>query len=156
MKNTEITIDITNHLSQEEIKEVCKEQLRYEISKFFSGSEENTQRLLSNLSYKIVYNEIDKQIPNSRQIVIDKTKQILNDIQSYSVFRDGAYGGNKSLAYQYLEQAVKDNKELLNQKVKETIVDKDYSEEIWNKFESLADTFISNIYNIVELGRKTK
>ena len=76
--SNKISIDITEYLSKEQIKEACKEQLKYEISKFFNGSEENKQRLLSNLSYQIVFDEIDKQIPNSRQIVIDKTKQILN------------------------------------------------------------------------------
>jgi len=148
----ELKIDITEYLSEEEIKELCKEQVKCEISKFFKN-EENAQRLLSNLSYKLVYNEIDKVIPNSKELVVSKTMSILGNIQSYLVFRDGSYGSSKSLAYQILEESVRNNRDLINEKVKETITNKDYSEEIWNKFQELGESFVSNIYEIVNLGR---
>jgi len=45
---------------------------------------------------------------------------------------------------------------MINQKVKDTITNHDYSDEIWRKFEELGETFISNIYSIVELGKKPK
>lgn len=149
----EMKIDLADYLSKDEIKEFVKEQLKYEVSKLFQG-ESNAQRLLGNLSYEIVFNEIDKVIPNSKNLVIEKTEAILRDIKSYSVFRDAAYGGKKSLAYELMENAVKNNVELLNEKVKETIINRDYSDEIWTKFEELAESYISNIYSIVELGRK--
>lgn len=141
-------INIKDYLNEEDIKEVCKEEIR----RLFRD-EENAQRLLSNLSYTIVYDEIDKVIPNSRQIVIDKTLQVLNNIQSYSVFRDDQWG-KSSLAYRMMEETVINNRDLLDQKVKDAITNKDYSEEIWTKYEELAESFISNFYNIIELGRK--
>ncbi len=149
---TTLKIDVSDYLSEDDIKELCRDQVRYEIGKFFRN-EENAQRLLSNLSYQIVFDEIDKVIPNSREIVISKTTQVLNDIQNFSVFRDASYGSKPSLAYQIMEETVRDNKHLINEKVKETILNKDYSNEIWDKYEELAETFMSNIYELVKLGR---
>ena len=151
----ELKINLADYLSQDEIKEAVREQIKCEVSNLFRN-EENAKRLLSNLSYEIVFNEIDKVIPNSRNLVIQKTESILNDIKSYQVFRDASYGGKKSIAYELMENSVKNNVELLNEKVKETIINKDYSKEIWDKFENLADSFMSNIYTIVELGRNKK
>lgn len=148
-------IQIEKYLSEDEIKQIVTEQLRSEVSAFFK-SESNAQRLLSNLSYEIVFAEIDKHIPNSQQLVIDKTMQVLSNIQSYSVFRDASYGGSKSMAYNIMENAVKNNVDLINEKVKETILNKDYSEKIWDTFEQLAGNFISNIYEITRLGREFK
>lgn len=155
MSQTEIKIDVADYLSQEDIKELCKEQVRYEIQKLFKNEIE-AQRLLANLSYEIVFKEVDKVIENSRELVINKTQEIINNPSTYSVFRDGFYGGKKSLAYDIMEKAVKDNTLLINEKVKETILNKDYSKEVWDKFEQLADAFTSNIYEIVRLGRESK
>ena len=149
----QLTIDVSDYLNESEIKELVKEQLRYEVSKFFKD-ESNAQRLLSNLSYQIVFDEVDKIIPNSRELVISKTNEVLNDIKSFSVFRDGSYGGSKSLAYQILEESVRNNRSLINDKVKEVITNRDYSKEIWDKFEELGETFISNIYEITRLGKE--
>lgn len=144
-------INVEDYLSQDEIKQIVIDQVKSEVRELFK-TEENAKRILSNLSYELVFNEIDKVIPNSRQLIIEKTTSILNNIQSYSVFRNRDYG-KASLAYELMEQAVRENKDLLNHKVKETITDKDYSQEIWSKFEELGETFMSNIYAISELGR---
>ena len=151
----QIQIDITEYLSAEDIKEACIEQLKWEISNHFKN-EENAKRLLSNLSYQIVFEEVDKIIPNSKDVIVSKTIELIKEGSNYNVFRDRSYGSEASLAYRIMEQAVNDNKHLINEKVKDTITNKDYSEEIWAKFEQLGETFISNIYEIVSLGRKEK
>jgi hypothetical protein len=145
-------INVENYLNHNEIKEIVQDELRNQVRQFFKNEQE-AQRLLSNLSYQIVFNEIDKVVPNSHQLVVDKTMEVLNDIKSFSVFRDGSYG-SKSAAYVIMETAVRNNVDLINEKVKETIINKDYSEKIWETFENLADTFITNIYEITRLGRE--
>lgn len=149
----ETTLNISQYLSESEIKEICIDEVRNQIKSFFSN-EENAQRLLSNLSYHIVFNEIDKVIPESRELVINKTRQIINNIQSYSVFRDDTYGGRKSIGQSIMEEAIRNNKDMINEKVKETILNKDYSEEIWSKFQELGETFAENIYEITRLGKQ--
>lgn len=146
-------IKIENYLSESEIKQIVIDEVRLSIREHFVN-ETNAKRLLSNLSYEIVYDEVDKIVPNSRQLVYDTVVSVIKDIKNYSVFRDAAYGGKKSLAYEIMEQAVRDNKDMINAKVKETIINKDYSKEIWEKFEELAETFISNICAITELGKR--
>ena len=145
-------IKIEDYLSKEEIKEIVESELREQIKNHFQN-ETNSQRLLSNLSYHIIFNEIDKTIPNSQELIVSKTKSILNNIQSYSVFRDSTYGSQKSLAYKIMEDAVKNNTDLIHQKVKETIINKDYSKEIWNRFEQLGENFMDMIYKIAEIGK---
>jgi hypothetical protein len=151
----ETTINISDYLSREEIKSIVEDQVRSSVKNLLEN-EKNAERILMNLSYKFVFDEIDKVIPDSRGLIVNKTKEVINKIESYDVFRDPSYGGKKSLAYEFMEQAVKDNVGLLNDKVKETITSKDYSEEIWRKFEDLSDSFCSNIYEIVRLGRERK
>lgn len=150
---TTIKLNIEDYLTHDEIKDIMKDQVRNEVRTFFKD-EKNAQRLLSNLSYQIVFNEIDKIIPNSKELIIKQTEKVIRESSTYNVFRDGSYGSSKSLASTYVEDAVKANKELINQKVKDTIISTDYSQSIWNKFEALAETFISNIYSITDLGRE--
>lgn len=150
---TNLKINIHDYLSDAEIKRIVEDELRERIREMFKNESES-QRLLSNLSYYIVYDEIDKIIPNSRDLVQEKTMVILKDIKSYQVFRDRSYGSKASLAYEIMENSVRDNKDLINEKVKETIINSDYNKEIWDKFEELGENFIDNIYSIVELGRK--
>lgn len=152
---TTLNIDVADYLSPQEIKELIQEQLRSEIHSFFRD-EKNAQRLLSNLSYQIVFDEIDKVVPNSQQLVVVSTTKVLKDIKSYSVFRDASYGSAPSLAYKYMEDAVRNNKALIEQQVVATMTSKDYSNEIWSKFEELGETFASNIYEITRLGRDNK
>jgi len=146
-------INIQDYLSQDEIKDIVIDEVRNNIKAYFKN-EQNAERLLSNLSYAIVYDEIDKVIPNSRDLVISKTQKLLNDIKSYQVFRYH-YNSNtpESIGAKIVENCVMENKDLMNQMVKDTILNKDYSSKIWDKFEELAESFISNIYSIVELGR---
>lgn len=148
-----MNIEISNYLSHDEIKEIVEDELRAQIRNHFSN-EENARRLLSNLSYQIIFDEVDKTVTESKSVIADKTRQLLNNMTAYNVFRDDSYGGRKSLATQLMEQSVKDNAELLRDKVRETIVNKDMSEEVWTIFEKMGDEFASNIYQLVELARK--
>jgi hypothetical protein len=148
-------IKITDYLSKEEIKEICNNELRIQIREFFQN-EKNAQRLLSNLSYQIIFDEVDKIIPSCKKIIEEKVKEIIKNQTSYSVFRGREYGREPSLAYKMLETEVSKNKELLNEKIKDTIINTDYTEKIWNIFEKLGETFMENIYTITELGRSKK
>lgn len=153
---TTVKINVADYVTENEIKEIVQDEIRKTVQNFFAD-EKNAQRLLSNLSYQIVFDEVDKIVPDCRNIIKEKTLEIINkDSFSYNVFRQKSYGSPNSLAYDYIEQTVKECKDMINQKVKDTIINHDYSDEIWRKFEELGETFISNIYSIVELGKKPK
>jgi len=152
-------IKIENYLNHEEIKEVVIDELRLQVKKHFSN-EANANRLLINLSYAIVKEEVDKIVPNHQEVLVKKVAEIINSKSSTSfcVFDFDSYdsGRNKSLGAKIVEETISENKQLIKDKVIESIVNKDYSEEAWNKFESLAESFTSNIYDFVEAMRSKK
>lgn len=151
-------IDVKQYLSEDEIKEIAKDEVRNVIRKHFN-SEEDAKRILCNASYQIMFDEIDKIVPNSRDIIKEKTIQLINKSSKeydYKVFHDGGYGGKSTLAYQYIQEAVKENKDIFKEKIKQTMIDKDLDNEVWDMFEKLGEDFTHNIYNLVELARNKK
>ena len=149
-------IKIENYLNHEEIKEVVTDELRNQIRSHFK-SEENAKRLLSNLAYHIVMEEIDKIVPNYHSELVDKVKKLINEkdlnfhVYNFDTYRDGRA---ISVGAKIIEETVKEQKVTIKQIVIDTIKNKDYSQEAWNKFERLAEDFTSNIYDFVEEMRK--
>lgn len=151
---TTIKIDIDDYLTDEDIREICKEQVAYKVQSYL-GDEQNTKRVLSNLSYEIIFDEVDRHLgESSKEIIRKNTLKIINDLTNYSVFRDNSYGGSKSMATNIMEESVRENKELIKDKVREAISNKDFSEEVWTKFEQLGEDFMSNIYSLIEMVSK--
>ena len=151
-------IKITDYLQQHEIKEIDSDELRAQIREHFRN-EENARRLLSNLSYQLVSEEVEKIVPNYEKELVEKVVSLLNDKKavSYRLF-DFEYntGNAKSLGAKIVENTVRENQQLIKDKVINTIQNADYSEEALIKFESLAEEFTSNIYEFVEMMRDRK
>jgi flavorubredoxin len=149
-------IKIEDYLNHSEIKDVVIDELRNQIRKHFNN-EENANRLLINLSYAIVKNEVDKIVPNHQEVLVKKVAEIINDSKSteFCLFDFDSWGSgrNKSLGAKIIEETVAENKQLIKEKVIESITNKDYSEDAWNKFEALAESFTSNIYDFVDAMR---
>ena len=145
-------IKLRDYFSEEEIKEILEEELRNQISGHF-GNERNAKRLLSNIAYQIVFDEADKIVGDSKQLVIDTTVRIINDIKSYSVFRDDRYGSAPSLGYKLIQDAVRDNRGMIEEQVQKAIMGRDYTEDVWTMFEQMGDNFGELLYKIAELGR---
>ena len=148
-------IKIERYLDDSEIKEIVQDELRIQVRKFFSGTEENTQRLLSNLAYSIVRDEVDKIVPNYEGQLVNKVAELVKSKDlSFHVF-NYHYSTNAPTSFgaKLIEQTVKENQQLIKDKVVKTIQEADYSEQALMKFESLADDFTSNIYDFVNLMR---
>lgn len=149
-------INFKDYLTDSEVKEIVQDELRIQIRLFFSGSEENKQRLLSNLAYSVVREEIDTIVPNYHEDLVNKVSELLQKKDlSFHVFNfDHFTGVAKSYGAKVVENTVKENTELIKSKVIEAIQNKDYTEEALIKLENLSEEFTSNIYNFVELIRK--
>lgn len=148
-------IKVEHYLDHEAIKEVVEDELRNQVRKFFSGTEENTQRLLSNLAYAIVRDEVDKIVPNYEEELVNKVAELIKTKDlSFHVF-NYHYSTNAPTSFgsKVIEQTVKENQQLIKDKVVKTIQETDYSVQALMKFESLADDFTSNIYDFVNLMR---
>ena len=151
-------INFKDYLSDDEVKEIVQDELRIQVRKFFSGTEENTQRLLSNLAYSIVRDEVDKIVPNYEEELVNKVAELVKSKElSFHVF-NYHYSTNAPTSFgsKVIEQTVKENQQLIKDKVVKTIQEADYSEQALMKFESLADDFTSNIYDFVNLMRDKK
>jgi hypothetical protein len=151
-------INITDHLSQDEIKEIVQDEIRLQIRNHFK-TEENANRLLSNLAYHMVQEEIDKIVPNHKELLIHKVAEVLENVDSVRfclLNYDYSSGAPKSLAAKIIEQTVKENTDLIKSKVIEAIETRDYSEDTWNKFETLCESFTSNLYDFMDLVRNKK
>lgn len=150
-------IKIEDYLSDGDIKEILQDELRVQVRNHFSN-EENAKRLLSNLAYHIVKEEINKIVPNYEEDLIKKVSKLIQDKNSlgFNLFDFDSWGAgrNKSLGAKIVEQTVEENRQLIKDKVIEAIQNKDYSEEALLKLESLGEEFIGNIYNFVELMRE--
>lgn len=152
-------IKIEDYLSDGEIKEIVQDELRGQIRDHFKN-EENAKRLLINLSYRFVKEEIEKILPDFEQDLVSKVVELLNDKSSvgFNLFDFDKYGSgrSKSLGAKIIEQTIEENKQLIKNKVVEAIQNKDYSEEALLKLENLSENFTSNIYDFVELMRCKK
>lgn len=152
-------IKIEDYLDHDAIADIVKDELRVQIRKHFSN-EENAKRLLSNLSYHIVKEEVDKIVPNFEQKLINTVSRLIEDKKSveFNLFDYDKYGSgrSKSLAAKIVEQTVEENKQLIKDKVVDAIQSNDYTEAALNQMEILSDQFASNIYDFVELMRTKK
>ena len=149
-----MNIDFKDYLSEDEVKEIVSDTVREEVRKHFRD-EDNAQRIISNISYQIIFDEIDKVIPESKQMIIDKTIKAITDKEdmSFYVFYSGDYG-KKSLGYLIMEETVRDHKEVIKENIAKTILNFDYKSEVWNLWEKLGSDFMDIIYKISEVGNK--
>jgi hypothetical protein len=153
---TEVTINIDDYLSEEDKKEIAidvfRNQVKTQLFKSIDGtvqSDSEVQRVIGNISYEIVFNEVQKYIPNAKKMVEDKVSKILKEKDlSYYIFRKkDAWDKEESLAITYLNQEVKSNEEMFKSRIKKEMEEydlgDDLNKELSNKFDKLADTMYS-------------
>lgn len=153
---TQVKININDYLSEEEKKEIAidvfRNQVKTQLFKSIDGtvqSDSEVQRVIGNISYEIVFNEVQKYIPNAKKMVEDKVSKILKEKDlSYYVFRKkDAWDKEESLAITYLNQEVKSNEEMFKERIKKEMEEydlgDDLNKELSDKFDKLADTMYS-------------
>jgi len=122
-------IQVEKYLSEGEIKEIVKEEVRYEIQSIIK-KEKTLDRILTNTYYKTVWMMVEETLDEDKilkNLIRDNVKRIINELNSYSVFRGKDYYENESLGQTLLNQVITDNKDLINNRVVEIItgLDKD-------------------------------
>lgn len=145
-------IEVKDYLSESEIKEIVQQELRLKVRQQFDLN--NIERIFSNSAYHIVWEEVNKSIDyDVTEFIKNKVIQIINELSEYSVFRDKGdyiYGRDKnSIAQDYLNQYVEENKNIINDRVIEIMQGLDS--------EKLNDQLYGLIYQVVEdriIGKK--
>lgn len=114
-----------DYLSQDDIKEICIDELRSKVReslRYYEASD-----ILSNVSYKCVFKEVEDIIKMSedeiKKQINDKVVEIISKLSNYCVFRSkDEYDRSDSLAQKYLLESIENNKQLIEDRVKELMV----------------------------------
>ncbi len=129
----ELMVNIHDYLTDEQITEVCKEEIRRQIRmQFASNPEETNTRLISNISYAEVFNEISEAIgADAREMLKKAVIRILNDDNSLKLVlfrRKGSIFPRNSPAIDMMDEIVAGNRGLMEEKVREAIDDFDFTD----------------------------
>lgn len=127
-------INVEDYLDRDEIKDIIKNQIRYIV-------ERDAERLLTNSAYYVVFKAVDEALDNSaKEFIKAKAIAIINELSEYSVFRKkDAWEKEDSIAYQILQEAMNENKDLIKQKVREAIENRDYERDIQNSMDYISE-----------------
>lgn len=123
----ELTINIEDYITPEEIKSVAMEAVRDSIMRTYSRNEYDISRLITNLSYEFIFKAVSDAIGEDAQTKIsNKVKELLEDGGSirYELWRrKDAWEKTESPAIPILHKAIKDNEGLIRTKVMQSIDD---------------------------------
>ncbi len=148
----EMKINISDYLSEEEIKEIIIEELKSNISSILKD-EANVERIIINSAYLRLDDEISKIVPNYKEILSNKIKEIFNDRASisYQLFSDDSLYHKKGKGLLLLEETVRDNKFMLEDKIIEAIGNCKLDDKVYDKACSLVDEMSNNMYQFIDL-----
>lgn len=121
-----LMIDIYDYLTEDEITEICKEEVRRQIRMQFANNPEATnKRLISNISYQEVFDEISASIGEDvREMLKDTITKIIQDKNAvrYVLFqRKDNFTYKNSPAVDMMDEITMDCRGLMEQKVRESI-----------------------------------
>ena len=155
---TEINID--DYLSESEKKELAidafKKHVTKSLFKFNDGvkADSETQRIIGNISYQIVYNIMEAQIPNFENLIVEKCKSIISSQSDCGLFeKKNLWEEDEGIGYKIAKKTLEENNLVVKGKVEEAISKFDYESEVRKltseMFAELADKLwsISNILN---------
>lgn len=122
----ELMIDIYEYFTDDQIKEICKEEVRRQIRMQFANRPEATiERLISNIAYQVVFEEISANIgADAWSMLKDTVSKIMQDEGAirYVLFqRKDEFTYKNSPAVDMMDEITADNRGLMEQKVREAI-----------------------------------
>lgn len=111
-------MNIKDYVNEKEIKDIINDEIR-RIVRYHLNNEAELSRIITNISYKELWKQIELEIPNCEKILKEKTIERIRNISDYDIFRrKDAYGAEDSLATKLIDECVKENKDIINDKVK--------------------------------------
>lgn len=139
-------INIKDYMSDEEIKAIIEDEIVRETRRTLCNEKEIT-RILTNISYYELWKKIEEEVPNCQEIIKDKTKEQMLDISKFDIFqkRDDFLEYKDSLAQQFLNESVKENKNIIDDKVK-TIINELSLTDIKYDIQSIIEQYVENLF----------
>lgn len=119
-----MTFNIDDYLSQERKTEIAEEMFRDQI-RFELQRPGSLDRIMSNISYYAVFQEIDAAVTDGgetlREKIRDRTYEHLNKGRNYGIFRSKDSWSDASAATKIVEQFVSERKDLIEERVQQAI-----------------------------------
>ena len=113
-----MNINIKDYVSEEEIKDIIGDEIRRSV-RYHMNNEAELSRIITNISYEELWKQIELEVPNCEKILKEKTIEGIRNISDYDIFRrKDAYCAKDSLATKLIDECVKENKDIINDKVK--------------------------------------
>lgn len=139
-------IDIEHYMSNEEIKAIIEDEIIRGIRRIMCNEKEIT-RILTNISYYELWKKIEEEIPNYQEIIKEKTKERLQKISNFDIFKskDDFVEQRDSLAQQFLNESVKENKKIIDDKVKAIMNELSLSD-IRFDIQGIIEKYIDNLF----------
>ena len=158
--NMELKVEATDYISESEIKEIVKEEVRsqvgYSVREMFK-KEDDIRRILCNTAYTAIEMEVEKLIPDYKETIASDVKAVIDkhDLK-YEVYHESMGFGNESLGTQIIHKVIKDNSDVITGKVEKLIKEYDVKELVEKTFKGkireFADSFGSVADMLYELG----
>ena len=151
MTNKTFEIKVDDYLTEDEIKDIVIDEVRSSVR---SRDEENLTRIIKNAShywFRDIVSEVMGE--NFNEKIEEQVKEILSKVSSYTIIRDGSYGGNPSKAYLLIQEYVEKHKSILENRVKEKIENlSEFNVIGCEGREEIANSVSQAIYDVVMRG----
>lgn len=152
----EVTINIEDYISPSEIKEIAKEEIRGIIRRTFGRDEYNISRLISNLSYEFIFEELSIAIgEDAEKKIISKVKELLenDDCIKYQMWRrKDVWVKTESPAIPIMHKAIKDNEGLIRAKVMQYIDGYAFNNVQDAMYEALQNIIYDKVFGTTDKG----
>ena len=116
-------IKIEDYLSEEEIKEICKEALYQKIREDMRNL--NVNDIIANVSYAEVAAMVDTYVGEDdfcKKEIPKKVHRVIDELSTYTVFRKAdAWERKNSIAYDIMEEECRASRPLIKARVEQII-----------------------------------
>ena len=123
-----IELNLEDYLTDEEIKNACEKAIYTNTYNKLAALDIDT--VIANSSYRIIWKVLDEKFDkNLEEILCKKCEDIINNLSSFSVFRNkDSFNSKKSVGQEILDQKVKESEGLIEKKINEIIESYDFNE----------------------------
>ena len=138
-----IDFEVSDYLNEKEIKKCIMAGIARSIDGFMAN-EDNFERVMSNLAYKIIWDGIDELMKEKevdlKSILEEKVIDIIDKLSVFNVFNTGGLGSKRTYGMDMIDDALKTKKTLIEEKVEQLI----------NEYSLYSNNFKDDIKDIVE------
>lgn len=142
-------LDIDQYISEEEKSKIAVEVFKNQVRHYFK-EEADVKRILSNISYDIVYKMVDESLDSDMtDFMAKKVKETIEELSPFTLFKKpDAWDKESNAAYNHLQECVAENFPLIKKIVDEN-VEKTTLEELKENINNYIREAIERLYSEV-------